>query len=1020
MEFKNFLTPPNDYKGMPFWCWNGKLDKKNLLKQLKDFKEMGMDSVFFHSRTGLETPYLEDEWFDLINACAEKTKELGMKAWIYDEDRWPSGTAGGRVTENPDYRLHFIRATLIPSNEFDKNKLPSNMVAMYCTDMEGMEFCNLSAFAADDTPNGNTVIVFSIEQMKQSSNYNGYTYVDTMNEFATAEFIKQTHEKYKENCAKHMGENIFGIFTDEPHRGSLMCGFAIDNENGEYLTPYTSDLFETFEKRMGYSLKENLPQLFFFEKGQKFSKVKYDYVEVLLQLFIERFLIPTFNWCKENNLKFTGHMLHEDRLAAQVCMAGTMMRLYEHMDIPGVDVLERNNRCFWIAKQLQSVARQFGKKWLLSEMFGVTGWQTTLEDQKNICDWQLLFGINKRCQHLAWYTMRGEAKRDYPASISSQSYWYKKYSYVEDYFARVSYFRQQGNPLCDILVINPIESIWGKIYPGWADIYLHTTDSDIARMEEEYRRVFYALMGSGVDFDYGDEEQIGRVGSVENGKFVVGQMAYKTVVVPYMSTIRGTTLKLLEKFVSCGGNVIILGNKPEYIDGVKNEESISKILKDDYLLDINDLQKNVKEFCPLNLSCNNEEVLKSLYIQANTLEKGIGYMLLNTDLDNDITFKIGKREFNYLEKWDARNGKVSVLADTCDKEVEITLAKGEELLLIETDDCNGYLTEKMQISKTKVFEKQESFDYILSEPNVCVLDNARFAIGNEEYRPSTEMLRIDSTIRDYMGINQRGGEMLQPWYRKLFKTNESVALKRELLKMEFTFDVEYIPQKLQLVIESPQQFKIFLNGHIGALSYTDENWVDNCFSILDIDVSVLKKGKNTILLETMFDEDSNIENIYLLGDFGVKVDGRKTTLTKLPTQLKIGDISEQGFPFYGAGITYIVKCPEISKGNTLTLNFEKSAATGYVVSGGNSEQTVAFAPKEADVTFAAGETLKIEYLLTRRNTFGPFHQSPPNFNNCNPTSFRTEGDEYLEDGYVLIPQGMLEPLDFYENLFEQE
>lgn len=1017
MEFKRFSIPQKEYKGMPFWCWNGKLDKKILLNQLKVFKEMGMGSVFFHSRTGLETPYLEDEWFDLINACAEKTKELDMDAWIYDEDRWPSGTAGGRVTQNPDYRLHFIRANLIPSNEFDQSNLPSDTIAVYCADMDGNEFSNLSLFKGD-AQNCNTVLVFSIEQMKQSSNYNGYTYVDTMNESATAEYIKQTHEKYKENCSKHMGKNIVGIFTDEPHRGALMCGFAIDNDNGEFLTPYTKDLFEMFEKRMGYSLKDNLPQLFFFEKGQKFSKVKYDYVEILLQLFIERFVMPTHNWCNKNNLKYTGHMLHEDRLAAQVCMAGTMMRLYEHMDIPGVDVLERNNRNYWIVKQLQSVARQFGKKWLLSEMFGVTGWQTTLEDQKNICDWQLLFGINQRCQHLAWYTMRGEAKRDYPASISSQSYWYKNYSYVEDYFARVSYFRQQGKPVCDVLVINPIESVWGKIYPGWANVDLHATDSNILRMEDEYKQVFYTLLGNGVDFDYGDEEQISRVGSISDGKFNVGQMSYKTVIVPYMDTIRGTTLELLEKFVNCGGKVLVLGNKPEYIDGAQNSELVSQILKDDNLINIGDLAEKVVEYCSLNLSCNNQETLEKLYVQTNTLENGTAYMLLNTDLDNDITFKIGKRKFDYLEKWDARSGKVSLLTDTCDNEIEITLAKGEELLIVETSVSNGYPFEKNVISKKKLAENQESFEYILSEPNVCVLDNARFAIGNEDYRSSTEVLRIDNIIRDYMGINKRGGEMLQPWYRKLFKTDESGVSKRELLKMEFTFDVEYIPKKLELVIESPQQFKIFLNGHIGALQYTDKNWVDNCFSILDIDVSVLKKGKNTILLETMFDEDSNLENIYLLGDFGVNVSGRKVTLSKLPTKLSVGDISKQGFPFYGAGITYLVKCPQISKGNTLTLNFEKSAATGYVISNDKSKQVVAFAPKETDVTFASGKTIKIEYLFTRRNTFGPFHQSPPNFNNCNPNSFRSEDDEYLKDGYVLIEQGMLEPLDFYENSFE--
>ena len=60
-----------------------------------------------HSRTGLGTPYLSKEWFHFINACADKGKAPGLSAWLYDEDRWPSGTAGGAVTQNPAYRMRF-------------------------------------------------------------------------------------------------------------------------------------------------------------------------------------------------------------------------------------------------------------------------------------------------------------------------------------------------------------------------------------------------------------------------------------------------------------------------------------------------------------------------------------------------------------------------------------------------------------------------------------------------------------------------------------------------------------------------------------------------------------------------------------------------------------------------------------------------------------------------------------------------------------------------------------------------
>ena len=92
-----------------------------------------------------------------------------------------------------------------------------------------------------------------------------------------------------------------------------------------------------------------------------------------------------------------------------------------------------------------------------------------LEDYKFAGDWQALFGINLRCPHLSWYTMEGEAKRDYPASIFFQSPWYKEYKSLEDYYARIGLVMKQGDPVCDLLVLNPVESVWCQVHVGWAE-----------------------------------------------------------------------------------------------------------------------------------------------------------------------------------------------------------------------------------------------------------------------------------------------------------------------------------------------------------------------------------------------------------------------------------------------------------------------------------------------------------------------------------------------------------------------
>ena len=79
---KQFASPSSEYRGKPFWAWNGPLDEVELRRQIRVFKEMGLGGAFMHSRVGLATPYLSDEWFSLVNACVEEAKSQEMEAWL--------------------------------------------------------------------------------------------------------------------------------------------------------------------------------------------------------------------------------------------------------------------------------------------------------------------------------------------------------------------------------------------------------------------------------------------------------------------------------------------------------------------------------------------------------------------------------------------------------------------------------------------------------------------------------------------------------------------------------------------------------------------------------------------------------------------------------------------------------------------------------------------------------------------------------------------------------------------------
>ena len=106
--YEIFKNPGAEWRGKPFWSWNGELDREELLRQTNIMKEMGFGGHFMHSRAGLVTEYLSDEWFDHINAVADESEKLGIEAWLYDEDRYPSGSAGGIVTKDPKYRCKAI------------------------------------------------------------------------------------------------------------------------------------------------------------------------------------------------------------------------------------------------------------------------------------------------------------------------------------------------------------------------------------------------------------------------------------------------------------------------------------------------------------------------------------------------------------------------------------------------------------------------------------------------------------------------------------------------------------------------------------------------------------------------------------------------------------------------------------------------------------------------------------------------------------------------------------------------
>ena len=83
-----FRDPPVEFRPIPFWFWNSKLEEDEIKRQIEMMSEAGLGGFFIHARFGLETEYMSDEWLRLVRAAVETAESLGMKAWLYDEDCW--------------------------------------------------------------------------------------------------------------------------------------------------------------------------------------------------------------------------------------------------------------------------------------------------------------------------------------------------------------------------------------------------------------------------------------------------------------------------------------------------------------------------------------------------------------------------------------------------------------------------------------------------------------------------------------------------------------------------------------------------------------------------------------------------------------------------------------------------------------------------------------------------------------------------------------------------------------------
>lgn len=954
------------HRPAPFWSLNDKLCIQEGLRQIRQMSEKGWGGFFLHSRVGLITKYLSDDWFNFIYEMSKEAQNFDMISWLYDEDRWPSGFAGGEVPKQAkEYRFKY----LLLLNESDSKEDDDLEIGSF--EYKGSRY----------------ICVERISKLGDKR-FNGYCYVDLLNKKTTEKFLEVTHEKYKEKCGEFFGKSILGVFTDEP-------AYCVGMDTGPFM-PWTESLPEVFCNKKGYKIQEHLKELFF--DVDDYIKVRFDFFDIVTSMFVENFTKVYAMWCEKNDLYLTGHFMAEDSLRGQIEWIGAAMPHYEYMQFPGVDKLERNTRQTITIKQLSSVVEQLNKVGALCETFGTIGQHTSFIHRKWIADWQATLGITYVNHHLSHYSMRGERKRDWPPNIHYQQPWWDYEKGFSEYLERLCFISSWGKRDVDILVLHPISTAW-SLYSRF--------NKNLDDYDTIFELFINELISNKFDFHFGDEMILSKYAKVEGNKIVVGEHSYSTVILPPIFNLRKSTAELFEKFVKNGGKLLIMKkvNQIElrkkgihfrnemFLDGIipnrcEGELTYFKFVKESKLFDsFNALINELNSIYPNRIRIIDKKVngnAEKVIIQKRNKDNESIIFIANTDIEREVECVISINDKRNMYLIDIADLSIYKLRANDKNEIEVTLHPAGSMLLYlsnEEIECNVPNFTKMgaefYFSKTPL----NVLNNFISEPlnpNALLVDRVDFYINGKMIHKNVHVSKV---WNDFYSLAD--GEnfeavykfnVLKKPYDKVFAVIEAAENFQRILVNDK--DVETLKKKDELAIYDEKK------------NYLDVNWTK-----VDI-TDALQEGLNIIKIigqkynnvtgpgnHVLVDDHNkfyptDIEAIYIIGDFSVtKLDDFEYAIDS-KTNPDFKDITRSGYPFYvgkiKSGSTFNI-FKEDDKRYVLTIN-GLSASCVTILINRKVVANIYFPPWKVDITdyLNNGQNIiEIIFSNTLFNLLGP-------------------------------------------------
>jgi len=468
----------------------------------------------------------EKHWKTLI-AGVQQCHHLGMVVWLYDEQGYPSGAAGGLVLEeNPQF--------------------------------EAMELTYDPA-AADPF-----VVRPSYEYTHASNNYYASRrYANLIDDRATHCFVAKTHDAYWKRLEPYFGKTIQAMFTDEPSLIAVNIGQIPEQARKRVpvrdqvdpavqmlpRVPWTYDLLDRYRQDYGEDLLPHRRSLFVGDTAND-RKVRRQFWSLIADLIANRYFGTLEKWCDDHGVASSGHSLWEEQLLHHVPLEGNGLKVLAKMHIPGLDMLSSNPETVihsgWMTAALPaSAALLSGGRRVMTEVsdfsqkMGGAG-PVGVEEMQATAAWQASWGVTD----FTLYYGIGDRSADA----------YRKYC---DYVGRLNAMLKPARPTPEVLLYYPIYDLWAEYLPVTPPLKLDSQSPRAKRIVASFMRTGRMLQRNQIPFSLIDHEHLAATTVRDDGTLAIRDQRYTTLVLPEDSELPPPAEAVVRTFRGRGGRLIV-------------------------------------------------------------------------------------------------------------------------------------------------------------------------------------------------------------------------------------------------------------------------------------------------------------------------------------------------------------------------------------------------------------------------------------------------------------------------------